>query len=43
MQAHPDQSDEPPRRSRRRLLAGVLVGLLVAVLVLLHLLGVIHG
>jgi hypothetical protein len=41
MQPHPEHSEEPPRdRGKRGLVVG---GLLIVVIVLLHLLGVIHG
>jgi hypothetical protein len=40
MQPHTEQNDPQPDRSQRRLL---LVALVAVVIVLLHLLGVIHG
>jgi hypothetical protein len=43
MEPHPEQVDPQPDRSRRVLLVGGLVALVVMVVVLLHLLGVIHG
>ncbi len=43
MQSHPEQSDEPPNGRRRSLVLGVLIAVVIVVLVLLHLLGVIHG
>ncbi len=43
MQPHPEQSDEPPGRGKRGLLVGGLVAVVIVVIVLLHLLGVIHG
>ncbi len=43
MQSHPEQNDHPPDRSRRGLVVGVLAAVVIVVLILLHLLGVIHG
>lgn len=43
MEPHPEQVDPQPDRSRRGLLVGGLVAVVVVVIVLLHLLGVIHG
>jgi hypothetical protein len=44
MQRHPEHNDEPQaNRSRRGLVVGGLVAVVILVIVLLHLLGVIHG
>ena len=43
MQHHPEKVDPQPARSRRGLLVWGLVAVVVVVIVLLHLLGVIHG
>jgi len=44
MQPHPEHSEEPPRdRGKRGLVVGGLLAVVIVVIVLLHLLGVIHG
>jgi hypothetical protein len=44
MQSHPERNDDPPPdRGRRGLLVGVLVAVAIAIIVLLHLLGIIKG
>jgi hypothetical protein len=44
MQPHPECNDDPqPDRSKRGLVAGSLAAIVIVVIVLLHLLGMIHG
>jgi hypothetical protein len=44
MQPHREHSDDPPSSpNTRRLVLGVFVAVVIAILVLLHVLGVIHG